>query len=77
MVEYFFWLTDGGIDGIPGGGILKNIVKGIGAVVEKTIDIFIGFLDLFGSALLIGKTAIDSTKKWLRENKGDEAEEEI
>ena len=71
LVEYFFWAS-GGIDGIPGGGILKNIVKGIGAVVEKTIDIFIGFLDLFGSALLIGKTAIDSTKKWLRENKGDE-----
>ena len=74
LIGRLLFLAAGGIDGIPGGGILKNVVKGIGAVVEKTIDIFIGFLDLFGSALLIGKTAIDSTKKWLRENKGDEAE---
>ena len=74
LIGRILFLASGGIDGITGGGILKNIVKGIGAVVEKTIDIFIGFLDLFGSALLIGKTAIDSTKKWLRENKGDEAE---
>lgn len=74
LIGRLLFLAAGGIDGIPGGGILKNVVKGIGAVVEKTIDIFIGFLDVFGSALLIGKTAIDSTKKWLRENKGDEAE---
>ena len=65
----------GGIDKIPGGGILKGLLKGLGAIVEGTINLAVGFLDVFGSALLVGKTVIDSTKNWLRTYKGDEAEE--
>jgi len=59
------------VDGMPGMGILKTL----GSIAEGTIDLIIGVFDALGSALLIGKTAIDSTKNWLKTYRGDEAEE--
>ena len=70
FIGRLLFLATDGVDGIPGMGILKTL----GSIAEGTIDLIIGVFDVLGSALLIGKTAIDSTKKWLRENKGDEAE---
>ena len=60
-----------GVDGIPGIGILKMI----GSIAEGTINLIVGIFDALGNVLLIGKTAIDSTKEWLRTYRGDEAEQ--
>ena len=61
------------MDGIPGMGILKTL----GSIAEGTIDLIIGVFDALGSALLIGKTAIDSTKNWLKTYRGDEARKDL
>ena len=71
FIGRLLFLATDGVDGIPGMGILKTL----GSIAEGTIDLIIGVFDALGSALLIGKTAIDSTKKWLKTYRGDEAEE--
>ena len=71
FIGRLLFLATDGVDGIPGMGILKTL----GSIAEGTIDLIIGVFDALGSALLIGKTAIDSTKNWLKTYRGDEAEE--
>ena len=39
-----------------------GILKVLGSIAEGAINLIIGVFDALGSALLIGKTAIDSTK---------------
>lgn len=70
FIGRLLFLATDGVDGIPGMGILKTL----GSIAEGTIDLIIGVFDALGSALLIGKTAIDSTKNWLKTYRGDEAE---
>ena len=62
FIGRLLFLATDGVDGIPGMGILKTL----GSIAEGTIDLIIGVFDALGSALLIGKTAIDSTKNWLK-----------
>ena len=71
FIGRLLFLATDGVDGIPGMGILKTL----GSIAEGAIDLIIGVFDALGSALLIGKTAIDSTKNWLKTYRGDEAEE--
>ena len=56
---------------LPGGNILMFIAN----TAEKIIDLIIGAIDGFGSFLLAGKNVIDSSKEWLKNNRGPEAEE--
>ena len=71
FIGRLLFLATDGVDGIPGMGILKVL----GSIAEGAINLIIGVFDALGSALLIGKTAIDSTKNWLKTYRGDEAEE--
>ena len=71
FIGRLLFLATDSVDGIPGMGILKTL----GSIAEGAIDLIIGVFDALGSALLIGKTAIDSTKNWLKTYRGDEAEE--
>ena len=56
---------------LPGGNILMFIAN----TAEKIIDLIIGAIDGFVSFLLAGKNVIDSSKEWLKNNRGPEAEE--
>jgi hypothetical protein len=57
--------------GVPGGKTLISVIAGGMGFITNLV---LGTLDAFGSFLLVGKNAIDGSKKWLKENRGDEAE---
>jgi len=56
---------------LPGG---QSLLAFIGGSINFITDLVLGVLDAFGSFLLVGKNALDSSKEWLKENRGDEAE---
>lgn len=57
--------------GVPGGETFISVIAGGMGFIT---DLVLGTLDAFGSFLLVGKNALDSSKEWLKENSGDEAE---
>ena len=57
--------------GVPGG----NILTGIANFAEGIIDTLIGVLDAVGGFLVYTNKKSEEAKEWLKENRGDEAEE--
>jgi len=57
--------------GVPGG----NILLGIANFAEGIIDTLIGVLDAIGGFLVYTNKKSDEAKAWLKENRGDEAEQ--
>jgi len=56
---------------LPGG----NLLMFIAGMAEKVIDMIIGTIDALGSFLAWGKEKLDGARKWLTDNKGEEAGE--
>ena len=56
---------------LPGG----NLLMFIAGMAEKVIDMIIGVLDAVGGFLAFGQEKLDGARKWLVDNKGEEAGE--
>ena len=56
---------------LPGG----NLLMFIAGLAEKVIDMIIGVLDAIGGFLAFGQEKLDGARKWLVDNKGEEAGE--
>ena len=54
---------------LPGG----NLLMFIAGMAEKVIDMIIGVLDAVGGFLAFGQEKLDGARKWLVDNKGEEA----
>ena len=56
---------------LPGG----NLLMFIAGLAEKVIDMIIGVLDAIGGFLAFGQEKLDGARKWLVDNRGEEAGE--